>query len=134
MKIIDDALLAIIRRLPCCEFCNRPLRTGFEACHVLSRGRRSEQRLDVPFGVGAGCPVFSGNGCHRRSHDTGEGVEAFIANIAKRCKITPETLMDALKFLKWVPRKPLAGIVSKRFAELEPETQKLVKPYVEEML
>ena len=130
MKIINPDLLVFIRSLPQCEFCGRRVRTGFEACHVLTRGRGGEKQLDVPFGVGAGCPPFSGNGCHRRSHDTGEGVQEFVANVAKRCKIAPEIMMDALKFLAWVPERPIAGAVAKRFEEISFGVRELVLPYM----
>ena len=135
MKIIDEAVLIATRRLPSCDFCGKRLKTGFEACHILTRGRRGEKRIDLPWSVGAGCPPFAGNGCHRKSHDTGECVETFIANVAKRNGISsPEVLMEALKFLAWVPERPLAGTVAKRFAEMSAEVQALTRHYIEEKL
>lgn len=134
MEIIDEKLLRRIRLLPFCELCGKEVPTGLNAHHLRARGMGGGSRLDVWFGVAGLCPPIAGNNCHDDLHRGLIPRFAALTAVAYRCKLDREVIEESLAFLIWVPSRPLAGNVAKRFDQLMSASRDLVYPFVREVM
>jgi hypothetical protein len=113
-----------------CELCGRWC-LHRDAAHIFSVGGG---RVDAPFNlVSVGSFVQLQCNCHREQHDQGANAwrGRMLAVAAKREQTTPEAIIAAVQFFRWLPRRPILGAVRRRFDELAPEAAILVLPYLE---
>lgn len=102
MLIIDPELVYQFRKQTVCEWCGRRVKSGLAPHHVFTRGAG---QLDVSFNLIALCPP-TGNNCHQLFHDGHIMREDLLAKVAAREGVLQDDIVDAVHFLRRLPKRP----------------------------
>lgn len=98
MRIIDDALLAALRRQETCEWCNAKSRTGRDPHHYWYT--RGHCRLDVPENLVALC-----RSCHQAAGTGAISRRALLTVVAIRMNLDEDVILTRLYDLRRRPKE-----------------------------